>query len=81
MVVLLSTATYSGNGERSKRQSTLALAAFVRPVGDGRVCVTTVHGGPCVFDFNDEGGAWRLTGYEGPLRLPDASPSPKRPRA
>ena len=59
----------------------LALAAFVRPVGDGRVCVTTVHGGPCVFDFNDEGGAWRLTGYEGPLRLPDASPSPKRPRA
>ncbi len=50
--------------------STLALAALVRPVGDGRVCVTTAHGGPCVFDFDDEGGAWRLTGYEGPLKLP-----------
>ena len=52
--------------------STLQLAAFVRPVGDGRVCVVTARGGPCVFDFDEEGGAWRLTGYEGPLRLPDA---------
>ena len=47
--------------------SPLALAALVRPLGDGRVCVTTIHAGPCVFDFNDEDGVWRLTGYEGPL--------------
>ena len=50
--------------------STLALSQVVRPLGDGRVCVTTARGGPCVFDFNDEAGTWRLTGYEGPLRLP-----------
>ncbi len=44
-----------------------AISTLVRPVGDGRVCVSTARGGPCVFDFNDEGGVWRLTGYEGPL--------------
>ena len=59
-----------GYGPDQPIPSTLALAAFVRPLGDGRVCVTTVHGGPCVFDFDDQGGTWRLTGYEGPLRLP-----------
>ena len=47
--------------------SALAIATRVRPVGDGRVCVEAAPGGPCVFDFNDEGGVWRLTGYEGPL--------------
>ncbi|MBE7217943.1 MAG: DUF2939 domain-containing protein [Caulobacteraceae bacterium] len=48
----------------------LALAPYVRPLGDGRVCVITAQGGPCVFDFDNEAGAWRLTGYDGPLRLP-----------
>lgn len=50
--------------------SSLALATLVRPLGDGRACVSTARGGPCVFDFNDEAGTWRLTGYEGPVRLP-----------
>lgn len=50
----------------------LAIAALVRPLGAGRACVATERGGPCVFDFNDEGGVWRLTGYEGPLRPPPA---------
>ena len=48
----------------------LAIAALVRSLGAGRACVSTTRGGPCVFDFNDEGGVWRLTGYEGPLRAP-----------
>lgn len=46
----------------------LAIAALVRPLGSGRACLAVERGGPCVFDFNDEGGVWRLTGYEGPLR-------------
>ena len=48
----------------------LEIAALVRPLGAGRACVATERGGPCVFDFNDEGGIWRLTGYEGPLTAP-----------
>ena len=50
-----------------------ALAALVRPLGDGRVCVTDGRSGACVFDFDDEGGMWRLTGYEGPLIGPPRS--------
>ncbi len=48
----------------------LAIATLVRPLGAGRACVATTRGGPCVFDFTDEGGVWRLSGYEGPLSAP-----------
>ena len=59
-----------GYGPATATPGPLAIAALVRPLGSGRACVTTERGGPCVFDFNDEGGVWRLTGYEGPLRPP-----------
>lgn len=49
--------------------STLQLTPLVKPLGDGRVCVTERHAGPCAFDFTNEGGVWRLTGYEGPIDL------------
>lgn len=45
----------------------LAVAALVRPLGDGRACVSESRGGPCVFSFTDEDGTYRLSGYEGPL--------------
>lgn len=45
----------------------LAIASRVRTLGDGRACIFTKKDGPCVFDFNNEAGVWRLTGYEGPL--------------
>lgn len=46
---------------------TLRIAALIKPLGDGRACVQEYRGGPCVLSFNDQGGVWRLTGYEGPL--------------
>lgn len=49
--------------------STLQLTPLVKPLGDGAVCVTESHGGPCVLDFRDEGGVWKLTGYEGRIDL------------
>ena len=45
-----------------------AIATRVKPLGDGRACVVAKPKGPCVFDFTDEQGVWRLSGYEGPLR-------------
>jgi hypothetical protein len=42
-----------------------AIAAAIRPIGDDRVCVFTKRGGPCLLDFQDEGGVWRLVGFEG----------------
>ncbi len=49
--------------------SGLAIAQFVRPLGDGAVCVVFKKGGPCVLDFRDEGGVYRLTGFEGDLSM------------
>ena len=47
--------------------SALQMTPFIKPLGDGAACVTETHGGPCVFDFRNEAGVWRLSGYEGPL--------------
>ena len=63
---------------------TLAIAALVRPLGDGRACVSEKRGGPCVLSFTNEGGVYRLSGYDGPLdrlagdrsRRPAPSPAP-----
>lgn len=46
-----------------------AIAQMVRPLGAGLVCVTTKKDGPCLLDFKDEAGTWRLTGFEGDLSL------------
>lgn len=46
---------------------TLTVAALVRPLGDGRACVSEKRGGPCVLSFTDEDGVYRLSGYDGPL--------------
>ena len=58
--------------------NTLAIATLVRPLGDGRACVSETRGGPCVLDFTDEDGTYRLSGYEGPL---DRLSGPRKPRA
>ncbi len=67
----------------------LAVAALVRPLGDGRACVSERRGGPCVMSFTDEDGVYRLSGYDGPLNraalragppaaTPKLRPSPPR---
>jgi hypothetical protein len=53
--------------------NTLVIAQALRPIDDTHVCVVKKHDGPCIFDFTDEGGVWRLTAFEGDrslLRLP-----------
>ena len=49
--------------------SSLAIAQFVRPLGAGLVCVVTKKDGPCLLDFKDEDGVYRLSGYEGDLAM------------
>jgi hypothetical protein len=49
--------------------SSLAIAQFVKPLGDGTACVVERKGGPCLLDFRNEEGTWRLTGFEGDLSL------------
>ena len=47
--------------------SQLQISAFLRLIGDGEVCVVTRRDGPCTLVFRNEGGVWRLVGYEGDL--------------
>lgn len=46
-----------------------AIAQFVRPLGGGTVCVITRKDGPCVLNFTNQDGVWRLTGFTGDLSL------------
>lgn len=46
-----------------------AIASAIKPLGDGRVCVVAKRDGPCLLDFQDEGGVWRLVGFEGNLGM------------
>ncbi len=41
----------------------VAIAATLRPVGDGRVCAAKKNG-PCMLTFTREGSTWRLSGFD-----------------
>jgi hypothetical protein len=49
--------------------SSLAITQFVRPLGAGTVCVITKKNGPCLLDFKDEDGVYRLINFEGDLSM------------
>lgn len=46
----------------------LQIATVLRPLDQDRVCVVAKHNGPCTLVFKNEGGVWRLIGYEGDMR-------------
>lgn len=46
-----------------------SIAQAVRPLGGGTVCVVARKDGPCLLNFTNQGGTWRLTGFEGDLSL------------
>jgi hypothetical protein len=53
--------------------NTLVIAQALKPIDATHVCVVKRRDGPCIFDFADEDGVWRLTAFEGDrslLRLP-----------
>lgn len=53
--------------------NTLVIAQALKPIDADHVCVVKKRDGPCIFDFTNEGGTWRLTAFEGDrslLRLP-----------
>jgi len=45
----------------------MAIAGALKYLPDGQVCATEHKGGDCLLTFTDEGGTWRLTGFEGDL--------------
>jgi len=45
------------------------IARAVRPLGGDAVCVVMQSEGPCVLNFGNRGGTWRLIGFEGDLSI------------
>jgi hypothetical protein len=44
--------------------SSLSLAVALSPLPDGRVCARGGKSGPCLLTFADEGGTWKLVGFD-----------------
>ena len=45
----------------------VAIAGALKYLPDGRVCATEHKRGDCLLMFTNEGGTWRLSGFEGDL--------------
>jgi Protein of unknown function (DUF2939) len=63
--VFRAVADYYGYRPETPIPSTLALAGGLRALPDGRVCAARDKRGPCLLTFADEGGVWRLVGFDG----------------
>ncbi len=66
-------AEYFGYSDQTPIPGSLTIAASLRSLDDAHVCVARRKDAPCVLVFADEGGVWRLVGFEGDaamLRLP-----------
>ena len=60
-------AEYFGYSPTTPIPNRLAIAGALRYRPDGRVCVIAKQKGACLFVFTNEGGVWKLTGFEGDL--------------
>ena len=56
-------ATYYGYTPDKPIPGRVAIAAALRPAGDGRVCAAK-NDGPCLLIFTREGSTWRLSGFD-----------------
>jgi hypothetical protein len=63
--VFLAVAEAKGYAPSKPLPGRAAIASALRNLDDGRVCVTVKRDGPCVLDFRNEGGVWRLVAFEG----------------
>jgi len=63
--VFRAVAEYYGYSPDTPIPGDLTLAASLRSIDDDHVCLAQKKTGPCVLVFRDEGGTWRLIGFEG----------------
>lgn len=63
--VFRAVADYYGYRPETPIPGALALAGALRSAPGGRVCAARDKRGPCLLTFADEGGVWRLIGFDG----------------
>jgi hypothetical protein len=67
--VFLAVAEYYGYRSETPIPDQFAIAAALRPAGEGRVCAARKHHGPCLMTFADENGVWRLVSFDGDVGM------------
>lgn len=67
--VFRAVAEYYGYQHDMEIPGSLAIAAALRRLPDGRVCATLKHGGSCLITFADEDNVWRLVSFDGDLGM------------
>lgn len=65
--VFRAVASYYGYTPDKPLPDRLAIGAALRPTGDGRVCAPRKKDGPCLLIFENQGGVWRLSSFEGEI--------------
>ena len=66
--VFRAVADYLGYSPDKPIPGQFAIAQALRPMDSDHVCVVTKKGGPCVLDFRNEDGVWKLIGFEGDMK-------------
>jgi hypothetical protein len=67
--VFLAVAELYGYSPDAPIPGRLIIARALKPLDEDRVCVTRSSQGACVLIFRNEGGVWRLVGFEGDSSL------------
>jgi hypothetical protein len=57
-------ADYYGYRRDQPLPGTLTLAAALMPAGGGKVCARDARTRTCLLTFSNEGGVWKLTGFD-----------------
>ncbi len=65
--VFRAVAQYLGYSADKPIPGQFVIAQALRPVDSDHVCVVTKRDGPCVLDFRNEDGVWKLIGFEGEM--------------
>ncbi|MGA0602499.1 DUF2939 domain-containing protein [Caulobacter sp. KR2-114] len=63
--VFRAVAEYYGYRPETPIPNSFLVAGALRALPDGRVCATRRHDERCLMTFADEGGTWRLVGFDG----------------
>jgi hypothetical protein len=63
--VFRAVAEYYGYRPGTPIPNSLMVAGALKALPDGRVCATRRHDERCLLTFADEGGVWRLVGFDG----------------
>lgn len=67
--VFRAVAEYYGYRPQTPIPNSFLVAGALKALPDGRVCATRRHDERCLMTFADEGGIWRLVGFDGDAAL------------